>query len=107
MQSLMRAWEFVLLASVFVFPHLLGILLYYRLHWAPGWVARTVAIIAPAVIFFWLAPILFFAGIREAAASGMNCGMPAVAVGMFLLFATVVQFVLGAATHVVSAAFRK
>ena len=81
----MNAWRFVLLASVFVFPHLLGILLYYRLRWAPGWTARTVAGIAPAVIFFWLAPILFFAGIREAAASGMNCGMPAVAAGIVLL----------------------
>ncbi len=107
MQSLMRAWGFILLASVFVFPHLLGILLYYRLRWAPGWIARTAASLAPAVIFFWLAPILFFAGIREAAASGMNCGMPAVAVGIFLLFATGVQLVLGLFTHVVLVAFRK
>jgi hypothetical protein len=107
MQSLVRAWEFVLLASVFVFPHLLGLLLFYRLHWAPGWIARTVAILAPAIIFFWLAPILFFAGIREAYASGMNCGMPAVAVGMFVLFATGVQLVLGLFTHLVLVAFRK
>lgn len=103
----MNAWRFLLLASVFVFPHLLGILLYYRLRWAPGWMARTVAALAPAVIFFWLAPILFFAGIREAAASGMNCGMPAAFVGMFLLFATGVQLVLGVFTHVVIVAFRK
>jgi hypothetical protein len=107
MQSLMNAWRFLLLASVCVFPHLLGILLYYRLRWAPGWIARTAAGLAPAVIFFWLAPILFFAGLREAAASGMNCGMPFVAVGMFLLFATGVQLVLGAFTHVVLVAFRK
>lgn len=104
MQSLVRAWGFVLLASVFVFPHLLGILLYYRLQWAPRWMARAAAILAPALIFFWLAPILFFAGIREAYASGMNCGMPAVAAGIFLLFATVVQLVLGLVTHVVLAA---
>ena len=107
MQSLMNAWRFVLLASVFVFPHLLGILLYYRLRWAPGWIARTVAGLAPAVIFFWLAPILFFAGIREAAASGMNCAMPAVAAGIILLLATGVQLVLGLFTHVVLVAFRK
>lgn len=107
MQSFMRAWEFVLLASVFVFPHLLGILLYYRLSWAPGWIARTVAGLAPAVIFFWLAPILFFAGIREAAAGGMNCGMPAVAAGIVLLLATGVQLVLGPFIQVVLVAFRK
>ena len=107
MQSLMNAWRFVLLASVFVFPQLLGILLYYRLRWAPGWIARTVAGLAPAVIFFWLAPILFFAGIREAAASGMNCGMPAVAAGIILLLATGVQLVLGLFFHVVLVAFRK
>jgi|SRR5687767_695858 len=107
MQSLMRAWGFILLASVFVFPHLLGILLYYRLHWAPRWIARTAASLAPAVIFFWLAPILFFAGIREAAASGMNCGMPAVAAGIILLLATGVQLVLGPFIHVVLVAFRK
>ena len=107
MQSLMNAWRFVLLASVFVFPQLLGILLYYRLRWAPGWIARTVAGLAPAAIFFWLAPILFFAGIRESAASGMNCGMPAVAAGIILLLATGVQLVLGLFFHVVLVAFRK
>ena len=108
MQSLMWAWNIVLLASVFVFPHLLGILLYYRLRWAPGWIARTVAGLAPAVIFFWLAPILFFAGIREAAArSESGCGMPAVAAGIILLLATGVQLVLGPFIQAVLVAFRK
>ncbi len=108
MQSLMNAWRFLLLASVFVFPHLLGILLYYRLRWAPGWIARIVAGLAPAVIFFWLAPILFFPGIREAAARGeMNCGMAAAFIGIFFLFATGVQLVLGPFIQVVLVAFRK
>lgn len=108
METLRQTWGYVLFASVVVFPHLLGILLYYRLRWAPGWIARTAASLAPAVIFFWLAPILFFAGIREAAARGeMSCGMPAVFVGMFVLFATGVQLVLGLFTHVVLVAFRK
>src|SRR5918996_4871287 len=100
MQSLMNAWRFLLLASIFVFPHLLGILLYYRLHWAPRWIARTAAIVAPAIIFFWLAPILFFAGFREAPASEMTCGNAAAFLGIFLLFATGVQLVLGLFTHV-------
>ena len=107
MQSLAEAWNFVLLAIVFVFPHLLGILFYCRLQQAPRWIATTAASLAPAVIFFWLAPILLFAGLREASASGMNCGMPAVFAGIFMLFGTAVQLVLGVATHVVLAAFRK
>ena len=107
METLREAWVYVLFASVFVFPQLLGVLLYYRLRWAPGWIARSAASLAPAVIFFWLAPILFFAGIREAAASGMNCGMPAVAAGIILLLATGVQLVLGPVIHVVLVASRK
>ena len=107
METLREAWGFVLLASVFVFPHLLGILLYYRLSWAPGWIARTVAGLAPAVIFFWLAPILFFGGFREAPASEMTCGNAAAFLGLFLLFATGVQLVLGPFIQVVLVAFRK
>jgi hypothetical protein len=108
MDSLVKAWGFFLLVSVFVFPHLLGILLFYRLNRAPGWIARIAAILAPAALFFWLAPILFFAGLREAAARGeMNCGMPAVAAGIILLFGTGVQIVVGLITHAVLAARRK
>lgn len=102
MESLVMTWRVLVLISVFVFPHLLGILLYYRLHRAPRWVAVTVGVLAPAIIFFWLAPFLFFAGIREATARGeMNCGMPAVFIGFFLLAGTVIQLVLGLVTHAV------
>ena len=109
MESLVKAWGFVLLASVFVFPHLVGILLFYRLHRAPRWIARTAGILAPAALFFWLAPILFFAGLREAAARGeiISCGMPAVAAGIILILGTVVQVVVGLITHAVLAFGRK
>ena len=102
MESLVQAWRWLLLAGVFVFPQLLGILLFYRLHRAPRWVARTAAILAPAVLFFFLAPILFFTGLREAAARGeVNCGMPAVAAGIIVIFGTLIQLVLSLVTHVV------
>lgn len=102
MESLVQAWRFLLLAGVFVFPQLLGLLLFYRLHWAPRWVARSASILAPAVLFFWLAPIFFFAGLREAAARGeVNCGMPAVAAGILLIFGTLIHVVLGMVTHAV------
>jgi len=104
MESLVKAWEIVLLASVFVFPQLLGTLLYCRLHWAPRWIARTAAILAPGVFFFWLAPILFLAGLREEATSGPKCGMPALAAAMFVLAGTIMQVVLGLITHAVLAA---
>lgn len=107
MEILKEAWEYFLFASVVVFPHLLGILLFYRLHWAPRWIARTAAIIAPAVIFFWLAWIVLFGGLRGVAASGMTCGNAVVFAGIFVLFGTGVQLVLGAFTHVVLIAFRR
>lgn len=100
MESLVQVWRFLMLAGVFVFPQLFGILLFYRLHWAPRWLARVAAILAPAVVFYWLAAIFFFAPMREAAARGeVGCGMPALAAAIFLLFGTLVQVVLGLVTH--------
>jgi hypothetical protein len=102
MQSLVTAWRFLVLASVFAFPQLFGVLLYYRLKWAPGWVARTVAILAAAVVFYWLGAIFFFAGIRAASARGeAGCGMPALFAAFALLAGTVIQVVLGLVTHAV------
>jgi hypothetical protein len=102
METLVAAWRFLVLASVFVFPQLFGVLLYYRMKWAPGWVARTVAILAPAVIFYWLGAIFFFAGVREATARGeAGCGMPALFAAFALLTGTVIQVALGLVTHAV------
>lgn len=107
MESLKVAWGFFLLATVFVFPYLLGILLYHRLHRAPRWLARIVGILAPAALFFWLAPILFFEDVRAASARGETCGLPALAAAVFLLFGTGVQVVVGLVTHAVLAFGRK
>src|SRR5262245_35044494 len=100
MESFSVAWRLSLLISIFAFPHLLGILLYFRLRWAPRWLAAMAASLAPAVFFFWLAPIFFFAGLREAYSSGKErCGMPIFGAVLLLFFGTTIQLVLGMITQ--------
>ena len=101
MQSLLIAWRFLLLISIFAFPQLLGILLYFRLSWAPRWVAAIAGAIAPAILFVLLAPIFFFAGIREAYANGERCGMPAFGALMLLFAGTIIQLVFGLFTQLI------
>lgn len=101
MESLVIAWRFSLLISVFAFPQLLGILLYFRLHRAPRWVAVIAGILAPAMLFVWLAPILFFAGLHEAYANGERCGMPALGALVLLFFGTIIQLVLGIVSQLI------
>ena len=100
-ESLSTAWSFLLLASTFAFPQLLGILLFFRLSRAPRWVAAIAGTIGPAIFFVWLAPIFFFAGLREAYANGERCGMPALAALSVLMAGTIIQLVLGLITHVI------
>jgi hypothetical protein len=108
----METWfivgRFLLFGSLLIFPQLLGILLYYRLHRAPRWIAAIAAALLPAIIFFWLAPIFFFAGIREAYArgEGRGCGMPAVAATFFVLAGTVGQLLVGVLAQLVLSARR-
>ena len=101
MQSLLIAWRFLLLISIFAFPQLLGILLYFRLSRAPRWVAAIAGAIAPAILFVLLAPIFFFAGIREAYANGERCGMPAFGALMLLFAGTIIQLIFGLFTQLI------
>lgn len=91
MQSLLIAWGFLSLASTFAFPQLLGILLYFRLRWAPRWVAAIACTLAPAIFFILLAPIFLFAGMRD----NDTCGMPAFGAILILFAGTIIQLVLG------------
>jgi len=101
MESLLIAWRFLLLTSIFAFPQLLGILLYFRLTRVPRWAASISAALAPGVLFFWLAPILLFSGMREAYAAGeIRCGMAAMAALLVLFAGTIIQVVLGVVTQV-------
>ena len=107
MQSLLIAWRVLSLVSIFAFPQLLGILLYFRLRWAPRWLATIVGILAPVVLFVLLAPIFLYAGAREAAARGEGCGM--LAFGAFLMWAagTLIELGLGVVTQIVLATRRR
>ena len=96
METLLIVWRFLLFGSILIFPQLLGILLYFRLHCAPRWIAAIAAALLPAIVFFWLAPIFLFAGIREAYARGEGgCGMPAMAGAFLLLAGTLIQLGVG------------
>ena len=109
MSSLSIAWNFFLLAVIFGFPQLLGVLLYLRLGRAPRWIAVSIGLLAPAVFFVFLAPILFFAGIREAQARGEGggCGMPAMGAILMLYAGIVVQLGLGLTVQVFLATRRR
>lgn len=107
MESLVTAWRFVSLISIFAFPQLLGILLYFRLSRTPRWVAVLAGVIAPAISFVFLAPIFLFAGVREANARGEVCGMPAFAAIMLLYIGTLIQLVLGVVSQVILRSTRR
>lgn len=107
MESLFTAWRFLLLFGIFAFTQLLGVLLYFRLRWAPRWIAVIAGILAPAVFFVFLAPIFLFAGMREAAADGPTCGMPAMGAILFLYAGTIVQLFIGLVVQVALLTMRR
>jgi hypothetical protein len=84
--------------SLFVFTQLLGVLLYFRLARLPKWLAHGLSILATAFAFFYLAPIFFFAGMREAQLRGeITCGMPAMAAAFMVLIGTGFQLFIATA----------
>lgn len=91
----MLLWTLLLLFSTFALPQLLGVLLYFRLARWPRWLAFTLGISTPVILFFFLSQLFFFAGLREAAARGeVTCGLPAMAATFMVLAGTVVQIVV-------------
>ena len=107
MQSFFFSWRFLLLASTFAFPQLLGILLYFRLSRAPRWLAAITGTLAPAVLFVLLAPILLFADYVKPPLRLRRCGMPAFGAILFLYAGATIQLVLGVFTQLVLFARRR
>jgi hypothetical protein len=107
MESIFVAWRLLLLAVIFVFPQLLGLLLYFRLSRAPRWVAAIAAILAPCILFVFLAPIFFLPDAREAQARGEGCGMPVFGAVIFLFVGTAGHLLLGLMIQVAVAARRR
>ena len=107
MESLFIAWRFLLLFGIFAFTQLLGVLLYFRLRWAPRWIAVIAGILAPAVFFVFLAPIFLFAGMREASDGRPGCGNPAMGAILLLYAGTIVQLFVGLVVQMVLLARRR
>ena len=105
MESLFIAWRLLLLVSLFAFPQLLGILLYFRLSRAPR-LAAIAAVLVPALMFFWFTPIFFFAGLPESSTTRSTCGLPVLAVLFLLFVGTIFQLVLGLITQAALASWR-
>ena len=100
MESLLIVWSLLLFLSLFVFTQLLGVLLYFRLARFPKWLARGFCVVVTAFAFLYLSPLFFFAGMREAQLRGeLNCGMPAAAAIIMVLFGTGFQLFMAAAIH--------
>ena len=106
MQTLFTVWRILLLAGLLVFPQVLGVLLYYRLRRAPRWLAFIAAALAPAILFFFLSPIYFFAGVREAYARE-GCSMPAVAATILVFAGTIMELGGGLFAQIVLATRRR
>jgi hypothetical protein len=85
-------WALLSMLSLFVFPQLLGVLLYLRLARFSRWLGRVLGVLGPGLVFLYLAPLFFFSGFREAQLKGeMTCGLPALAATIMVLFGTGVQ----------------
>ena len=100
METLLIVSRLLLLLSLVVFTQLLGVLLYFRLARLPKWLARGICILGVAFAFFYLSPMFFFAGFREAQLRGdVSCGMPALAAAFMVLIGTGFQLFIAAAIH--------
>jgi hypothetical protein len=101
MESYFVIWRLLLLLSLFVSTQLLGVLLYFRLARLPKWLAHGLCILGTTFAFFYLAPIFFFAGVREAQLRGpVGCGMPALAAAFLVLIGTGFQLFAAAGIHI-------
>ena len=95
MQSVLMFWRLLLLMSTFLFPQLVGVLLHFRLVRRSRWLACALGLLVPALLFFYLGPLLFFAGLREAQQNGeVTCGMPALAAALLVLAGTAAQVIV-------------
>jgi len=95
MESLLIFWRLLSLFSMFVFPQLVGVLLHLRLVRRSRSLAFALGLLVPAVLFFYLTPLVSFGELREAQRNGQGgCGMPAVAAGLMVLAGTVIELIL-------------
>ena len=100
MESLLIIWRLLVMISIFAFPQLIGVLLYFRLVRISRWLAVAVGLLTPAILFFYLAPIFFFAGLREAQARReVSCGMPALGAALVVFTGTAIELIAALPIH--------
>jgi hypothetical protein len=108
MESILMLGRLLSFISLLVFPQLLGVLVYFRLTRLPNWIAVTLAALTPPLVFFFLSPVFFFAGMREAQAKGeLTCGMPAMAALMMVFTGSIAEFLGGLIVQSVLNAYRR
>ena len=99
MNTLILIGRLIVMASVLVYPQLLGVLLFLRIR-RLKLLATIVGVLAPPILFFFLSPIYLFAGIREAQAKGeLTCGMPALGALMLVFIGTALEFFFALILH--------
>jgi hypothetical protein len=95
MESLLIFWRLLALGSMFVFPQLLGVLLYFRLVRRSRRLAFALGFLVPAVLFFFLAPLFFFAGFPEAESNRQGgCGMASMAAALIVVAGTAAELIV-------------
>lgn len=94
MEALFIFWRLLLLASTFVLPQLIGILLFFRLVRRSRWLASALGFLVPAVLFLYLAPRFFFPGGTEAQLDRNGCGMAALAAALMVLAGTAAELIV-------------
>ena len=93
MESLLIFWRLLALGSMFVFPQLLGVLLYFRLVHRSRWLAFALGFLVPAVLFLFLAPLFFFAGFPESNRQG-GCGLASMAAALIVVAGTAAELIV-------------
>ena len=92
----MDLWIFVALVSTFALPQLLGVLLYFRLVRISKWLAFVLGVFAPPVVFYFVGPAFFFAGLRDIPPGQVACGTPFVVAAMMVDLGTIAELIVAA-----------
>ena len=94
MEALFIFWRLLLLASTFVLPQLIGVLLFFRLVRRSRWLAFACGFLVPAALFLYLAPLFFFPAGTETQLNPSGCSMAALAAALMVLAGTVAELIV-------------
>ena len=96
METILIISRTLFLIWLLLFPQMLGLALYFRLRRLPSWVSRTLAALAPAVVYFFIAIPFWFAGMKEAELRGEYvCGLAVMAGVTIVFMGSVLELFIG------------